>query len=424
MIVNSEVLENGLRVIVVNWPKSKLLNVGLFVRQGARNENESTNGVSHFLEHMLGNTQRATRLGKSSVKTLLSVGGLVNAHTTKEYTSYECSVLSEHFDLSLQVLYDLVFQPNLSPEEVELERRVILAELARKLSSANQLIEHFAQGVFSSTGYGNWILGSKETIEQVTSESLQILYEETYVADNMSIVIVTDLESRDVIHRVAERFGDVLSGIPNPIEIPMLEAVGLKVLRQPGTPQLSFCLGGIGPSSRDESSLQYSVGITSWGTIPNCRFFEEVRDRRGLVYSLQSFYHSYIQTGIWGVAGTVEKKNFAELMNVIGHHIHNARSHGLQEDEISSGISMLKTAYLTEIQQQKVFMNMIGKNAIFSNLIYPNDAFRQFALATLDVIKGLFYQYIQPTRLSIVVLGDVDSEAVLEYMTKIGDLNQ
>lgn len=418
---HSQVLANGLRVIIVEQLESPIISAGIFIRQGSRNENELDNGISHFLEHLIFNNYRAIKRKKKLVEELSNNGGILSAFTTKECTSFEGIALNQHAQLLLQTLFDLIFEPNFNYEDVNAERLVILAELSRKLHSSDQIMDYLAQCIYGDISYGKRILGTEEFISHVKFENLHNYYKKAYVADNVAMVIMTSLNVSDIFKIVQELFENIPSGIPNPKEVEIVEQVQLKVLKQKSN-QILVCLGGVGPSLRDDESAIFEVASTAWGESPNSRLSISAREQHGLVYHIQSFYRGYVQTGQWGIFASVTKENFGKLMKVISEEIHRFHTEPLKEDEIKRAISNMKTHLYCLMQRPEDYLRILGRRAVFREVIYPNELIRQYELATQDSIQSVVQKYINLESMSMVVMGDIDSDTVLETLSRMGDI--
>ncbi|MBM6619127.1 M16 family metallopeptidase [Bacillus suaedaesalsae] len=419
MLFHSTVLANGLRVLVVEKPETLVTSVGVFIRHGSRNELKEESGLSHFLEHLIFNNQRAIRRGKEAVKEIVNNGGLLNAHTTKECTSFEGLILSQHSKTLLKALYELTFEADFTEEDVEAERKIILAELQRKLHSSEQIMDRLIEGMYGGHGYGNWILGNEQTIKSFSAKHLLQRYQEIYSADNSVIVIITNNNINDVINDASEIYSNVPSGVPTPIEIRSSESVHFNILKQKSD-YVTLCMGGVGPSLRDEGKKNFEVAIKGWGGFPNSRLMLKAREKEGLVYHIQSFYQGFIQTGNWGIYTSVAKDKFSQLLDILIEEVNYIKENSLDSSEVNNAISGLKTDLYLKTQHQQYFLKIIGRNEIFRETIYPNDLVRQFELSTVENIKGFLNEYIDPLRLSMVVMGDVDGQKLLQQVDKMG----
>lgn len=418
-LFHTQVLENGLRIIIVSQNESLVTSAGVFIRQGSRNEDDEDNGISHFLEHLVFNNHRAIQRKKKAVEKLTNNGGILSAFTTKECTSFEGVALNQHAKLLFQSLYDLIFDSYFTIEDVIAERKVILAELKRKLSSTDQITDYLGQCIYGDIGYGKRILGTEEFITNVELEQLSRRYRESYVADNVAIVIITSLRVADIFSQVQEIFQNIPSGIANPKEVEIANHVQLKILKRKSE-QLIVCLGGVGPSLRDDESAIFEVASTAWGENPNSRLAISAREKHGLVYHIQSFYRGYIQTGQWGVFTSVTKENFNELMKIIGEEIYRFQSEPFQTEEINRSISILKTHLYSLLQRPEQYLRILGRRAVFRELTYPNELVRQYEIAAHSNINEIVKKYINLDSMSMVVMGDIDYDSVLESLSMMG----
>jgi len=420
MIIHSTVLPNGLRVVISEVQETPVISAGVFVRQGSRNEGDEESGISHFLEHLLYNNQRAIRRGKQAVQAILDNGGMLNAHTTKECTSYEGVALKQHATLLFRALHELVFEGDFTDEDVAAERQIILAELKRKLHGSEQIIDHLVSGIYGQTGYGRWILGTEAFISEVQADQLQARYRSCYCADNVALVVVTSEDVRTLMPVIADIYGDVPSGDPTPIEVPISEEVHLKVLRQKSE-QVIVALGGVGPSAREEGIDRFEMAMCAWGGVPNSRLFLAAREREGLVYQINSFTRSYVQTGQWGIYSSVARSKFDALMSVLAEEIQRLRAEPLREAELSRTVSVMKTDLFTRLQQSSYFLRLLGRKEIFRESIYPNDLIREYERATPERVHQIVFEYVRPLNISLVVMGDLDTDQALQAMTKMGE---
>ncbi|MDA2092101.1 M16 family metallopeptidase [Bacillus cereus] len=418
-MIHSAVLANGLRVLILEKNDSPVFSAGIFVRQGSRNESENENGISHFLEHLVCNSQRAIRRGKKVVEELINNGGVLSAFTTKECTSFEGIALNDHYKLLLECLYELIFNSTFTDADIDDERQIILAELKRKQHGTDQLVDYLVQGLYDDTGYGKWILGTEEFIMNVKQKQLEEKYREVYIADNTALVVITSLNSKEVFAVIEELFSRVPSGLPNPIEVDIIEQVNLKVLRQKSN-HAYICLGGFGPSIRDQDSSSFELAINAWGNSPNSRLFMSAREKHGLVYHIQSFYRGYIQTGHWGVYASVSKENIPSLLKVIFEEVEKFHLEPLNDKEVRRITSTMKTQLHTMLYKPEQYLRLLGRRGVFREVVYPNETVREYELTTSSNIQDTVKKFINKNSISMVIMGDIESELILKTMNEIG----
>src|SRR5215211_2640038 len=206
-MVVREVLDNGLRLITETMPHVRSVTIGVWLTRGSRDESDARSGIAHFVEHMLFKGTD-TRSAEDIAQSIDSIGGQLDAFTAKEYASYYIKVLDEHLPLAVELLSDIVLRPAFSAEEVEREKKVILEEIKMVEDTPDDLVhELFTQHFWEGHPLGRPILGSKETVESFTAESLRDYFGKAYVAPNVVISAAGNLEHEAVRDLVERAFG-------------------------------------------------------------------------------------------------------------------------------------------------------------------------------------------------------------------------
>ncbi|WLD93107.1 pitrilysin family protein [Alkalihalobacillus sp. AL-G] len=418
MYTHTYVLENGIRVIVVNTnDQSMTTTAGIFVRQGGRNESESDNGISHFIEHLLANTNRAIENKKTAVKKILSNGGILNATTTKEITYYHGTCLKEHTNDLIDSLFELIYKPDITDLDIEREKKIILDEYRNKLSTTNQIYEHFWSSIYGKKTYGNWVIGNEKTIKSFNRDQIEQYYDSIYIADNMSVVVLTNEDAYKVINKINEVFSKIPIGTPNPTEVLLAHEVGLNNI-QTSSDQLVVCFGDKGPSFSDHNSTSFELLTALWGSIPSSRLFQVLREEYNLVYQIQSFSNTYVQTGNYGIIANVHKNNFQKFVSLLYYEIERLRNEFFEPEEISRAVSVLKTFLLTKLNSPDFLLRLIGTRAAFGHHFFLNEMVRELSRITPDHLMSLANEYIKPDNLSIITLGNITGDEIMDTIYK------
>ncbi|WP_128895465.1 M16 family metallopeptidase [Longirhabdus pacifica] len=418
MYTHTYVLENGIRVVVVN-PNDQLMTTtaGIFIRQGGRNENDVNNGISHFIEHLLANTSSAITSEKEHVKRILANGGILNASTTKELTYYFGTCLKEYSNDLVHALYELVCQFNITEEDIERERKIILDEYRNKLKTTNQIYEHFWSTIYGNMSYGNWIIGTEENIHHFDSDHITNYYHETYVADNMTVVLITNEKAEEVINMTVDIFSDVKNGMPTPLEVVLAHEVGLTNI-QTNSDQLVVCFGDKGPSFSDHHSVSFELLTAVWGSIPSSRLFQVLREEHNLVYQVQTFSNSYVQTGNYGVIANVHKNNFQNFIDILYYEFSLLTQESFIPEEISRAVSVLKTFLLTKLNSPDFLLKLIGSRAVFGHYFFINEMIRELSRVTPEELQHIAKQYIKPDNISIISIGNITEDDIMNALYK------
>lgn len=423
MYTHSYVLENGIRVIVVNTnDQSMTTTAGVFIRHGGRNESELDNGMSHFIEHLLANTKSAVDKNKMFVKKIQSNGGILNATTTKEITYYHGTCLKEYTSDLIEALYEIVNEPDFTHMDVAREKKIIMDEYRNKRSTTNQIYEHFWSTIYGNKTYGNWVIGNEDTIQSFNLEQIRGYYETTYNADNMTVVVLTSEDAYKVINKINEIYSSVKNGTPSPTEVVVAHEVGLNNI-QTSSDQLVVCFGDKGPSFSDHNSTSFELLTALWGSIPSSRLFQVIREEHNLVYQIQSFSNTYVQTGNYGVIANVHKNNFHKFVELLYYEIDRLRNEPFKQDEISRAVSVLKTFLLTKLNSPDFLLRLIGNRAAFGHHFFLNEMVRELGRITPDHLLTLANDYMKPDNLSVITLGNITGDEIMETIYQKEDIS-
>src|SRR6266576_6891567 len=206
-----DVLDNGLRLLTERMTQVRSITIGICLTRGSRHESAERGGIAHFVEHMLFKGT-AVRSAEDIAQAIDSIGGQLDAFTAKEYASYYIKVLDEHLPLALDILSDIVLNPAFTAEDIEREKKVVLEEIKMVEDTPDDLVhEIFTQGFWEDHPLGRPILGTKETVESFTSDSLRTYFRNAYTPQNLIVAAVGNLEHEQLRGLVAERFGDLMS---------------------------------------------------------------------------------------------------------------------------------------------------------------------------------------------------------------------
>lgn len=309
-IVRRSVLRNGLRIITEQVPGVRSVAFGVWVGAGSRDEPAAQMGSAHFLEHALfKGTKRRDALTISAE--IEAVGGDLNAFTTKEYTCYHARVLDRDINLAVDVVCDLVTHALLSASDVEAERGVILEEIAMHEDEPSDLVHDvFARQMFGDTPLGRPILGTIETIASLRPQAIRRFYRERYVTSNIVIAAAGNLDHDHIVRLVRKAFAEVeprtaparalLAIAPEPASIRVVPR---------GTEQANVVLGVPGIRRGDDRRYAMAVLSTALGGGMSSRLFQEIREKRGLAYSVYTYAQGFADTGMFGLyAGCLPNK--------------------------------------------------------------------------------------------------------------------
>lgn len=356
------VLSNGLRVVMERIPTGRSVSFGIWVKAGSRNETPENNGISHFIEHMLfKGTERFS--AKLIAEQFDAIGGNVNAFTSKEYTCYYAKVLDEHLPIAVDVLSDMFFNSVMDPEELAKEKNVVLEEIAM----CEDTPDDYVHDLMSMAAYGDHplaytILGSKERLLAMTPEDLRAYMSSHYTIENTVISVAGNIGD-EVVELLERHFGHFGNRGTAPVLCePSFQ--GELLFHRKKTEQNHICLSLPGVKSGGE--LQYAMVLlnNAFGGGMSSRLFQEIREKRGLAYSVYSYHSAHADSGLFTVYAGTAPKQTKDVLQLTKEMLHELAERGLSEDELRKGKEQMKGSLILSLESTSSRMNRIGKNEL------------------------------------------------------------
>jgi predicted Zn-dependent peptidase len=369
------VLPGGLRVITEALPAVRSAAFGIWAGVGSRDELPGHIGATHYLEHLLfKGTRRRTALDISAA--MDAVGGELNAFTAKEYTCYYARVLDADLPLAIDVLSDMVTGSLLEPKEVDAERGVILEEIAMNDDDPTDTVhEAFSALLFGDTPLGRPILGSVDSINAITRDEIAAHYAAKYTPDHLVVAASGRVDHDEVVELTRAAFEPVLTGDAQPVpprlagEEPDRGPLGTGVRLVSRTiEQANLVLGCEGLARTDDRKYALGVLNAALGGGMSSRLFQEVREKRGLAYSVYSFSSQHADTGVWGVYVGCLPAKADEVLAICRDEIAKVIDGGLTDAELDRGKGQLRGSIVLGLEDPSSRMSRLGK----SELVYPN----------------------------------------------------
>ena len=388
--VSRTVLPGGLRIVTEFLPAVRSVALGIWVGVGSRDEDETHAGATHYLEHLLfKGTRRRTALEISAE--MDAVGGEMNAFTAKEYTCYYARVLDADLPLAVDVLSDMVTSSLITPKDVDAERGVVLEEIAMNDDDPSDTVhEAFTAKLFGDTPLGRPILGTTDTINGITREQIFEHYRARYVPENVVVAAAGNLDHDTVVRLVADAFGPVLDRAAAPAP-PRLngsdpargaEAGAGTVLVSRGIEQANLVLGCEALARTDDRRFTLGVLNAAFGGGMSSRLFQEVREKRGLAYSVYSFAGQHADTGMWGIYVGCLPAKADEVLAICAEEIGKLVDHGLTDAELARGKGQVRGSIVLGLEDPSSRMSRLGK----SELVYPRLEPVDEVLAAIDAV--------------------------------------
>jgi predicted Zn-dependent peptidase len=407
--VTRTVLPGGLRVITESLPAVRSVAFGIWAGVGSADEDLDHAGATHYLEHLLfKGTRRRSALAISAE--MDAVGGELNAFTAKEYTCYYARVLDVDLPLAIDVLADMVTSSLIEPKDVDAERGVILEEIAMNEDDPSDTVhEAFAAQLFGDTPIGRPILGSASSINAITRAQIAEHYAARYKPENLVIAAAGSLGHEKVLALTQEAFGPVLAQGTQPLP-PRLDGpgagpggTGVRLVSR-GIEQANLVLGCTALERTDQRRFALGVLNAALGGGMSSRLFQEVRENRGLAYSVYSFSSQHAGTGMWGVYAGCLPAKADEVLSICRDEIDKVISGGLTDDELSRGKGQLRGSIVLGLEDPSSRMSRLGK----SELVYPTlepveDILDSIDAVTHDDVREVAQAVLaQPKALAVV----------------------
>jgi predicted Zn-dependent peptidase len=401
------VLDNGIRVLTETIPHYPCVCIGVWVLMGSRDEEESESGISHFIEHLLfkGTERRTTQ---DIARTIDSVGGSMNGFTAREYTCFYAKVLDRHLDLAVDLLSDIFLHSTFDSREIERERLVVLQEVKMVEDTPDDYVHDlFGRAFWGDHPLGQPVLGSPESIQSFSRDQIVGYFEERYRSDGMIISVAGNAEHSKVVDTVGHSFCQVPGGSKKARRVTPQGRSRTSVLNK-RTEQVHFCLGAEGLAYVSSKRFVSYVLNNILGGGMSSRLFQEIREKRGLAYSVYSYLPSYTDTGLVIVYAATEKKAVGEVIELILKEFDALGRRPIGEEEITTSKEQLKGNLLLSLESCDNRMTRLAKNEIYFNRFFSvEDVIHQIDAVTIDQIHDLANELFCSSDLCLTLLGPV-----------------
>ncbi|MGL5756004.1 MAG: M16 family metallopeptidase [Paraclostridium sp.] len=369
-----QTLDNGLTIVGEEIPYLKSITLGVWVNAGSRIENEKLSGVSHFIEHMLFKGTE-NRTSKDIASTIDNLGGQINAFTSKECTCYYVKLLDEHINIGLDILSDMFLNPLFDKDDIEKEKQVILEELKMYEDSPEDLVyDLLMEGVYKTDALGMNIIGTKESLYNINKDAIKNYFNNYYVASNSVISISGNFKFEEMVKLIEAKFGNLPKGNVD-IEITTPEFHPCFMAKNKDTEQvnLAISLKSI-PLEDREDAYALSIVNNIFGGSISSRLFQNIRENKGLVYSIYSAPSLYRKSGELGIYASMSNENLEKVYNLVLEEIDNLRKYRLTEQEINESKEQLKGSYILGLESTSSRMMAMGKAMLLTKKVKnPND---------------------------------------------------
>ncbi|HEY1851543.1 MAG TPA: pitrilysin family protein [Candidatus Binataceae bacterium] len=407
-MIRKSVLPNGVRVLTEPMPSMVSSTIGIWVENGSRYEHEHRqNGVSHFIEHLLFKGTKK-RTAAQIAEEFDAVGGVLNAFTGKEYTCYYAKVLGADLKMATESLADLFLESVFDPAEIDRERQVVLQEISQAEDTPDDYIHDlFNLNFWQGHPLALPIFGSVETVNAIDRELLVSFMADRYRAGRVFIAAAGAVNHDELVADCERYFGGVAGDDRGELISPPTETA--MVLNHPKElEQAHICIGGPGISNVDPLRFAAYVMNTAVGGGMSSRLFQEVREKRGRVYTIGSFISSFLDCGYFGIYAGTNPEWVDEVIEVTLSEIGKVSREGLKPNELARAKSQLKGNMLLGMESSDSRMNRLARNEIYFRRDIPlEEVASAIDSVTNDQVVELSTHCFNPDRMGLVLLGDL-----------------
>ena len=403
------VLPNGLTVLTERMDHLRSVAMGVWIKSGSRCEAPEINGISHFVEHMLFKGTRS-RSAQRIAREMDSIGGNLDAFTSKETICFNVKSLSDHVPIALDILTDLVMNPTFAPPDIERERGVILEEIKIDEDNPDVLVhELFTQSFWKGHPLGKPILGTTETVARLGQQQLFAYHGDRFHGGNMVFSAAGNLDHDRFTAAVAEKFA-ALAGGDAPQEQSAPEPSARITLRnKKALEQVQICLGVPSPPITDESRYAALILNTILGGGMSSRLFQTIREERGLAYSIYSDLSPYRDTGNLCVYAGTSTNKALEVVDLVLAEFRSLKEAQVAEEELTRAKDQVKGNILLGLESSNARMaNLARQEMYFHQFFSAEEVIARIEEVTADHVQAMAHRLFQPESIAVTLLGRLD----------------
>ena len=420
MSVRRTVLPSGLRIVTEEISSVRSAAVGIWVNVGSRDETPAVAGASHFLEHLLfKGTKTRTALEISS--SIESVGGEMNAFTGKEYTCFYARVIDSDLPMAIDVIADLITSSLVTTADVNAERKVVLEEIAMRDDDPSDLVHDlFSDTYYGDTPLGRSILGSVASINEMSRASVFNYYKKKYLPQDLVVAVAGNIKHKTVVDMVTKALSlDGFLDITGAPQVRPNRAIKVKEQRSVGlisrkTEQAHMFYGLAGVSREDDRRFTMAILSAALGGGMSSRLFQEIREKRGLAYSVYAYAQQFAGSGLLGFYAGCHPTKAVEVVEIIREVLHDVAENGMTKEEIARAKGGVKCSLVLSQEDSGSRMSNIGKSEIvYGEVLSFDEILKKISDVTPVAVRQLAGEILLQ-RPTLALVGPFKSEAKFE----------
>lgn len=404
MLYSRSHLPSGIRVVSERMPEVRSASVGFWVGLGSRDEEPDAEGASHFLEHLLfkgTDHHSATEIAE----TFDAVGGEANAFCTKEYTCFYARVLDDDLPMALDILCDMLRNANLQDTDVESERRVVLEEISMKDDAPEDLVHDILmEVVFGDHPLAREVMGTAGSVSTIPASRIRSFYTSHYRPANVVVAAAGNVDHEEILERIDGAFDrDELPPHQRTLKDPVSTGRLRVVPRE--TEQAHILIGGLGHSRHHPERFAWGVLDNLLGGGGSSRLFQEVRERRGLAYSVYSYRSQFSETGLWGVYAGTSPHQALEVTKIISDELDRLLEGGVTEEEVERAKGYTRGGLVLSLEDSSSRMSRLGRSELMhGEILTIDELIEKFDEVTLDDVRRVAEELLPvPSRVLALI---------------------
>jgi predicted Zn-dependent peptidase len=404
-MIRRELHPTGLRLVTEAMPHVRSVSIGVWLTRGSRHESDARSGIAHFVEHMLFKGTEG-RSAEDIAQEIDSVGGHLDAFTSKEYAGYYIKVLDEHLPKAVDLLADIVRHPRFSPDDIEREKKVILEEIKMVEDTPDDLVhEIFTEHYWRGHPLGRPILGVPSTVEALSQKALTSYFSDTYVASNFIVAAAGNLDHDRLSALIGEAFGGVRK-TGTAVDGGGPDETGTVVIREKDLEQSHICLGTPAfPQSHDERFASYVLNTVFGGSMSS-RLFQNIREKRGLAYAVFSGLTAYRDAGMLTVYAGCAAESVGEVIDLVVDEMRAMKREPISGAELRRSKDHLKGSLMLSLESTSSRMTHLARQDIyFDRHDTLDETLARIEAVTAEDVQRVAARLFSNGSLGVTVLG-------------------
>lgn len=407
--IQKHVLPNGLVVITETMSHVRSISIGLWVRNGSRREIAVENGLAHFIEHMVfKGTER--RSAEAIAREMDSVGGMLDAFTSKEQICFNAKILDEHLPIAFDVIADLILRPKFDDEDVKKERQVVLEEIKMDLDNPEYMLhEIFTSGFWPDHPLGRPILGTPDTVRKFNRDGLRTRFQNWFAPDQLVITAAGNVKHEQVLELVQKEFGHLQPAGPTEKHDAPPTAAPIHLETKRDLEQVHLCLGVPSVPLGHEDRFAIALLNNLLGGGMSSRLFQNIREKQGLAYAVFSELTPYSDAGMLTVYAGTAKETVGQVIDLTIQEFHALKELPVTEEELRRSKNHLKGSLMLSLESTSSRMSNLARQELYFGRFFSLDEILvSIEAVTREEMQALAQKYFRPEQIAVTVLGPLN----------------